>query len=127
MPKYDDFMDIVTILDDYSKDIYEEIRQASMKVAKEGKEELRRTSPKNTGNYSKGWKVKSTTNFYEFSSTIYNANKPSLTHLLEKGHRIMRNGTKRGDVRAKVHIRPVEQECINEYQQDVINIIKKGA
>lgn len=127
MPKYDDFMDIVTILDDYSKDIYEGMEQASIDVAKEGASTLRKTSPKKTGKYRKGWRVKSTSNLKSFSSIIYNASKPALTHLLEKGHIIKRNGTKKGDARAKVHIKPVEEKCNNEYYQDVINIIKKGA
>lgn len=123
MPKYDDFMDIVTILDDYSKDIYEGVEQASIEVAKEGASKLKRTSPKRTGKYSKGWRVKSISNLDYFSSTIYNATNWQLTHLLEKGH-ATRNG---GRVSPRVHIRPVEQECISEYEQDVTNIIKKGA
>lgn len=123
MPKYDDFMDIVTILDDYSKDIYEGMEQASIDVAKEGASTLRKTSPKKTGKYRKGWRVKSTSNLKSFSSTIYNATDWQLTHLLEKGH-AKRNG---GRVSPKVHIKPVEEKCNNEYYQDVINIIKKGA
>ena len=123
MPKYDDFMDIVTILDDYSKDIYEGMEQASKDVAKEGASTLRKTSPKKTGKYRKGWRVKSTSNLKSFSSTIYNATDWQLTHLLEKGH-AKRNG---GKVSPKVHIKPVEEKCNNEYYQDVINIIKKGA
>lgn len=123
MPKYDDFMDIVTILDDYSKDIYEGMEQASIDVAKEGASTLRKTSPKKTGKYRKGWRVKSTSNLKSFSSTIYNATDWQLTHLLEKGH-AKRNG---GKVSPKVHIKPVEEQCNNEYYQDVINIIKKGA
>lgn len=123
MPKYDDFMDIVTILDDYSKNIYEEIRQASMDVAKEGKNILKKTSPKRTGDYSKGWKVKSTSNLNDFSSTIYNSTDWQLTHLLEKGH-VNRNGSR---TRAIKHIEPVEKKCIDEYYQEVTNIIKRGA
>ena len=123
MPKYDDFMDIVTILDDYSKDIYEGMEQASIDVAKEGASTLRKTSPKKTGKYRKGWRVKSTSNLKSFSSTIYNSTDWQLTHLLEKGH-AKRNG---GKVSPKVHIKPVEEKCNNEYYQDVINIIKKGA
>ena len=46
-----------------------------------------------------------------------------LTHLIKNGH-AKRNG---GKVRPKVHIKPVEEKCNNEYYQDVINIIKKGA
>ena len=122
MPKYDDFMDIATILDDYSNDIYKEIEQASIDVAKEGASKLKQTSPKRTGKYRRGWRVKSISNLNYFSSTIYNATNWQLTHLLEKGH-ATRNG---GRVSPKVHIRPVEQECIYQYERDVANIIKRG-
>lgn len=122
MPKYDDFMDIATILDDYSNDIYKEIEQASIDVAKEGASKLKQTSPKRTGKYRRGWRVKSVSNLDYFSSTIYNATNWQLTHLLEKGH-ATRNG---GRVSPKVHIRPVEEECIYKYERDVANIIKRG-
>ena len=123
MPKYDDFMDVVTILDDYSNAVSEGMYESGLKVADEGKNKLKQTSPKKTGKYRKNWKVKKTKGAYSFSNIIYNQ-EWQLTHLLEKPH-AKRNG--RGSTTPKVHIRPVEQECINEYEQDVINIIKKGA
>lgn len=126
MPKYDDFMDIVTILDDYSNAVSEGMYEDALRIAEKGKQELKQTSPKKTGKYRRSWKVKKEKGMYEFSNIIYNQ-EWQLTHLLEKGHAIKRNGTVRGEARAKVHIRPVEQECVNEYLQDVTNIIKKGA
>ena len=123
MPKYDDFMDIATILNDYSKEIYEEMQIASNNVAKDGVSKLKQTSPKRTGGYAKSWRIKKQQSAYGFSSTIYNT-KGQLTHLLEKPH-AKRNG--RGTVTPQVHIRPVEQECIRDYEKDVVNIIKKGA
>lgn len=122
MPKYDNFADIATILDDYSKDIYEGMEKASIDIAKSGARKLKLTSPERTGKYKKGWRVKSTSTLYDFSSTIYNATDWRLTHLLEKGH-AKKNG---GRVKPIVHIRPVEQECINEYKRKVVSIIKKG-
>ena len=129
MPKYDDFMDIATILDDYSKNIYEEMEKASVDVADKGVSTLKLTSPKSNKkgkHYRSCWRVKTTSNLNRFSSTIYNT-QYQLTHLLEKGHKINRNGQQVGVAGAKVHIRPVELQCINEYEQDVVNIIKKGA
>ena len=123
MPKYDNFTDIATILDDYSKNIYEGMENASNTIAKSGAKTLKLTSPERTGKYKKGWRVKQDKNFYSFSSTIYNATNGQLTHLLEKGH-IKRNG--HGKVKPIVHIRPVEQECIRDYERAVVNIIKKG-
>ena len=121
MPKYDNFMDIATILDDYSKDIYNNMELASSEIAKKGVSTLKQTSPKRTGKYRRGWRVKITSNLYSFSSTIYNSTNWRLTHLLEKPH-AKRNG---GVTTPKIHIRPVEQDCINEYEKAVVNIIKK--
>ena len=123
MPKHDDFMDITTILEKYSNDIYDEMELASKRVANKGANTLKQTSPKRTGKYSKGWTVKTEDDGYSFSSTIYNATNWQLTHLLEKPH-ALRNGKMS---KPKVHIRPVEKECISEYEKDVVNIIKKGA
>ena len=122
MPRYDDFMDIATILDDYSKDIYKEMQVASIQVADKGKKKLQEIAPKRTGKYRRGFRVKSTSNLYSFSSTIYNATNWQLTHLLEKGH-VTRNG---GRTKAIKHFEPVEKECNDEFYQDVVNIIERG-
>ena len=123
MPKHDDFMDITTILNNYSKNIYNDMQISSKKIADKGVNTLKQTSPKRTGKYSKGWSVKVEDNGYNFSSTIYNATHWRLTHLLEKPH-AKRNGQM---TKPKKHIAPVEKQCIDEYKKDVVNIIKKGA
>ena len=123
MPKYDDFMDIATILDDYSNAISEGMYEASVKISKEGADKLKHTSPMKTGEYRKGWSVKKEIpNKWSFKNTIHNKTEYRLTHLLENGH-ATRNG---GRVSPKVHIRPVEEECIYKYERDVANIIKRG-
>lgn len=121
MPKYDNFTDIATILDDYSKNIYEGMENAANTIAKSGAKTLKLTSPERTGKYKKSWSVKKEKNTYSFENTIYNK-KWQLTHLLEKPHS-KRNG---GSTKPIVHIRPVEQECIRDYERAVVNIIKKG-
>ena len=100
MPKHDDFMDITTILNNYSKNIYNDMQISSKKIADKGVNTLKQTSPKRTGKYSKGWSVKVEDNGYNFSSTIYNATDWRLTHLLEKPH-AKRNGQM---TKPKVHI-----------------------
>ena len=122
MPKYTSLMDVSTILDDYSKNIYGGIKTASIEVAKKGAKTLRQTSPKKTGDYRKGWRVKTYEGTYDTMSVIYNSTDWQLTHLLENGH-ITRNG--RTKTKPIVHIYPVEQECIKEFEQDTINIIEK--
>lgn len=118
----DSILDIKDILNDYSDDIQEAITEEAQKVAKEGASKLKQTSPKRTGKYSKGWRVKTEKGKGFVECTIHNATNYQLTHLLEKPH-LKRNG---GLTKAQVHIAPVESECISKYQKNVENIIKNG-
>ena len=118
----DSILDIKDILNEYSVDIQESIVKTAENVAKKGAEKLKQTSPKRTGKYSKGWSVRTTKGRGEVSSTIYNATNWQLTHLLEKPH-LLRNGRLSTP---KVHIYPVEQQCIKEYETEVEKVIKNG-
>lgn len=118
----DSIIDINDILNEYSSDIQEGITQAAIKVAENGKNKLKVTSPKRTGSYRKGWRVEKRSGKGFVHTTIYNATDWQLTHLLEKPH-ALRNGKKSTPI---VHIEPVEQECIQAYQRDVEQIIKNG-
>ena len=57
MAKYTEIIDIEDILNEYSEDISEGITQAAIKIAEQGKNELKNTAPKNTGKYRKGFRV----------------------------------------------------------------------
>lgn len=118
----DNILDIKDILNEYSVDIQESIVKTAENVAKKGADKLKQTSPKRTGKYSKGWRVKTAKGRGEVSSTIYNATNWQLTHLLEKPH-LLRNGRLSTP---KVHIYPVEQQCIKEYETEVEKVIKNG-
>lgn len=115
-------LDIKDILNDYSLDIQEAITQEAQNVAKKGVAELKNTSPKRTGKYRKGWRVKTDKGRGFVECIIHNATDYQLTHLLEKPH-ALRNG---GTSRPQVHIAPVEQQCVSEYQKNVESIIKNG-
>lgn len=118
----DSILDIKDILNEYSVDIQESIVKTAENVAKKGAEKLKQTSPKRTGKYSKGWRVRTTKGRGEVISTIHNATNWQLTHLLEKPH-LLRNGRLSTP---KVHIYPVEQQCIKEYETEVEKVIKNG-
>lgn len=119
-------LDITDILNEYSDDIKDAIMQEAETIAKKGANKLRQTSPKNTGKYSKGWKVKTIKGKNYISSNIHNSTNWQLTHLLEKPHVIRNKNGTYGISKPKVHIEPVEQECIQEYERNVENIIKNG-
>lgn len=113
---------IADILDEYSSDIQEAITESAIKVAKQGANELKTSSPKRTGKYKKGWRVKTTKGQGFVSCVIHNATDYQLTHLLEKPH-LKRNG---GLTTPKVHIAPVEEKSNKQYEQEVIKIIENG-
>ena len=122
MANYNSLIDIKSILNEYSNDIQEGITEKAIQIAEQGKNELRSNSPRRTGAYSKGWRVDKRQGRGYVHTTIYNATNWQLTHLLEKPH-LLRNGRKSTP---KIHIAPVEEKCIAEFQRDVEQIIKNG-
>ncbi|MBQ4030110.1 MAG: HK97 gp10 family phage protein [Bacilli bacterium] len=122
MAKYNQLIDINEILNEYSYEVQEGITESAIKVAENGKNKLKVTSPKRTGSYSKGWRVEKKSGRGFVKATIYNATDWQLTHLLEKPH-LLRNGKKSTPI---VHIAPVENECIQAFERDVEQVIKNG-
>lgn len=122
MAKYKSILDISEILNDYSNDIQNGISLTAQEEANKGKNELKITSPKRTGNYNKGWRVNTSKGRGSINCIIHNATRYNLTHLLEKPH-AKRGG---GVTTPKVHIRPVEEKIVKEYETKVERIIKNG-
>ncbi|MBF4500233.1 HK97 gp10 family phage protein [Savagea sp. SN6] len=102
---------------EYTDEVEQGMKEAQEKVAKDGADKLKGSSPKRTGKYAKAWKAKE----QEGGWVIYNT-KGQLTHLLEKGHALRQGGR----TRAFVHIEPVEQSVIDEFEKAVIKVIQNG-
>lgn len=123
-------LQIEDILNEYSSDIQEGIVKIAQDVAKEDARKLRDT--KNTytvrsGKYNKGWTVKTEKGLNSISCIVHNKDNYQLTHLLEKGHKIIgRDGTVKGMAKAFPHIAPVEKESNRVYELEVENLIKNG-
>lgn len=128
MTKYNSILDVADILNDYSEEIQEAITEEAEKIANEGKDTLKHSSPKNSkntkhkGRYAKGWKVKVMKGKGFVNATIYNATDYQLTHLLENGH-LTKNGGKTKPIK---HIEPVHDKCVLEYELGIERIIKNG-
>lgn len=92
----------------YDQDVTDGLKKEVKQVAKDVVAELKQTSPRNTGDYAKGWKSR-----VEYESPedirvrVYNSKKPQLTHLLENGH-AKQNG---GRVNGTPHIGPAEEKA----------------
>ena len=86
----DGFADeIQKILDEYSDDITDNVREAVKKVAKAGANAVKQEAQgrfNGSGKYAKGWKSKVEENRLGAEGWIYNNALPGLPHLLEFGH-----------------------------------------
>ena len=125
MPKYNNFTDVVDILNEYSYDVQEGLELAAQNNANLAANELKASSGTykiRTGKYNKGWRVNEKKGRGYINCRVHNATNWQLTHLLENGH-TTRNG---GRTRAFKHIRPVEEKYVNKYVEDVEKIIKNG-
>lgn len=125
MAKNNSILDIKDILSEYSEDIQDAITLEAQNVAKKAQNELKNTSPKRTGKYSKGWRVNTEKDRGSILCTIYNQNA-GLTMLLEKPHVIRNKYGTWGTSTPKVHIKPVEESAVKEYESNVAKIIKNG-
>ena len=113
----EDLQDFISrSLAEYAEDVKQIVNEAAKNVGEETVKELKKTSPKLTGNYKKGWTKKVQSKGLGIKKVIvYNKNEPHLTHLLERGH-AKRNG---GRVAAKVHIEPAEIKAADNFEQTV--------
>lgn len=119
-------LDLKEILGEYSKEIDECMYEEAKTIAKDGVNKLKATSPinkkrtKNRGRYRRGWTMTIEKGFGVVEATIHNKTDYQLTHLLEKPH-LKRNG---GYTTPIVHIEPVEQECIQDFERKLVERIK---
>ena len=90
-------------------------------VAKETVATLKATSPRDTGEYARGWSYRvEFENREDIRVRIYNRTKPQLTRLLEYGH----DKVKGGRVAGKPHIRPAEQQAEKKLEGAVKVVVK---
>lgn len=122
-------LDLVTkqlqeIFDDYSRDMKRKVNNSVDKVGKESVNQLKANSPKKTGDYAKGWRLKRERGRNGINDvTIHNATDYHLTHLLENGHVVRNKKGTYGRAPAHKHIKPVEEyfnsEVVEEIQREL--------
>ena len=110
--------EINKILTEYGEEVQENVDEAAQRVTKAGVKAVKGNASGSfggTGKYAKGWKSKFETGRLSSQGIIYNGDLPGLPHLLEHGH-ANRNG---GRTPGRVHIAPVEQKIIEDFEKAV--------
>lgn len=114
--------EIADSLSKYSNEVVEKVDTSSERVVKKAVKNLKATSPKKTGKYSKSWAKKTEKQFAQPNNHIIYNKEGWKTHLLENGH-AKRGG---GRVAGIPHIRPAEQQVIEEFTKEVEEAIRNG-
>lgn len=110
---------IIDELEAYSDEIADTVDKDVTAVAKESVKKLNDTSPNRNGGYSEGWKVKTVSSKRGNKRTVVHNTEYRLTHLLENGHDIKRDGKIIGYSDAIPHIAPVEEWAEEELQKRI--------
>ena len=89
---------IHAMLEDTFGEICDSLRESIDGAAKAAEDALKVASPyragSGRGHYRSGWKHRTVYEDFDYKAVVFNRNKPTLSHLLEYGHRLMR-GKKR--------------------------------
>ena len=111
----EELQNIGIAVDDGMQEVFDE-------VGKEAVKKLKKTSPvnpkgKQSGRYAKGWTYEKGKKYRgKAVGVVRNKTDPQLTHILEYGHPLVRNGKVVGNVEAKEHIRPVADWVAEEIE-----------
>ena len=105
--------EVAKILEGYSQDVREAVDQVVEDTGKQSRKDIQAASPKKTGSYRKGWRVKKEGGALGqvSTATVYNATDYQLTHLLEHGHQKAGGGR----VEGIPHIAPVEEKLQSSF------------
>lgn len=108
--------EVMKYLTEYKEDISDAVENVSNRIGKEATNELKEESPKLTGDYARGWKIKKDkVGKSRYVVKIHNKTNYQLTHLLEFGH-VTKNG---GRTRPIPHIRPIEEKYKKIFEQEL--------
>ena len=108
------------IFEEYTKEVKRAANNSADVVAKEACQKLKNTSPRKTGDYAKGWRVKRERGTAGINNVIvHNATDYQLTHLLENGHVIVNAKGTYGRTNGIKHIAPVEEWASEELPREI--------
>lgn len=119
----EELMNVGVAVNDEMQAVFDEIGKEAAKMLREQSPVNHRS--KKPGYYAKGWVYEKGKRTYNFKcyGVVRNKNAPQLTHLLEYGHPLVRNGKVVGNVDAKPHIREVAEWCADVLDNELIKTL----
>ena len=113
-----------SVLEDYRESVADAVSAAIIETGKQALKTVREKSPKDRGDYAKGWRMtKAVTGLLtrQTTVTIHNAELPSLVHLLEKGHQKAGGGR----VEGIPHVSVAEEDARKSLPELAAKMIKE--
>ena len=107
-------------LEQYASEVQEDVDSAVVRVARRCLAQIRRNSPKKTGDYRKGWRLRIDKTRLSIREIIHNATDWRLIHLLEFGHQKASGGRVEGEP----HVEPAEQQAERELLTEITDILR---
>lgn len=115
MAEFDLAGEITAVLKEYAGEVMDKVDKAVRTCTNGARKDIEGTSPKRTGDYSKGWRSRyKTTARGNTTGEVHNATDYQLTHLLEKRHR--KRGNK-GFKEPHPHIGPAAEKWKGKFVQ----------
>ena len=103
--------EIQKLLEDYGDEVESIVEEEVVEVSKDTVKKLRKDSPKDTGKYSKGWRLKKKKGRLGIETIIYNATHYWLVHVLENGYYSRKRKER---VNGQEHVKPAEKWAESE-------------
>lgn len=113
---------ITSAVQAYTEDVATAIKEEIDDTAKAVATELKEVSPKDTGEYAKGWAATKSAKGGEYKQTVHNKKKPWLVHILEFGHAKVGGGR----VDGRPHLQPTYDKHAATFETKVKKIIESG-
>lgn len=114
--------EITKAIQEYTEDVSEAIEQKVDEVADQVLEEVKRTAPKRTGKYRRGFTKTNRNELGRVRRFIWNRRRYMLVHLLEFGF-AKRGG---GRVAGRPHLRPAFDKYVPKLIEEIRKIIRNG-
>lgn len=119
--------EISFMLDEYSEEVRWSLQYPIAQIADRCLDRIRKASPRNTGEYSKGWTrkgIKSKNKAWGpvLGYVIYNKNKPMLAHLLEFGHAKINGGRTQAIPHIFPAVKKAEEELVAAIAETLENL-----